>query len=100
MSGASITQTHDPRFSGLIKWVWPTLGGLGLLIGIGVYNKLSQMSDTLIVVASKIENQGGQITDLRAEVSKQRDELAALRSQVYMLEGKTLRGIQEAARGH
>lgn len=98
-TGASITQ-HDPRFSGLIRWVWATLGGVGLLVSIGMYNKLSTMSDTLIVVASKLETQGGQISDLRAEVAKQRDEVAALRSQVYMLEGKTLRGIQEAARGH
>ena len=90
----------DPRMSSLINWVWASLGAVGLLIGIGVYNKLSDMNDTLIRAVSKIENQGDEIKDLRSEVAHQRDELAALRTQVTMLEGKTLRGIQEAVRGH
>lgn len=90
---------YDPRMSAGIKWLWTTFGAMALLIGMGTYNKLSDMNDTLIKAVSKLETQGGQIIDLRNEVSKQRDEIAALRSQVYMLEGKTLRGIAEAS-GH
>lgn len=95
--GASI-RIRDPRVTGLINWVWATLGGVGLLIGIGVYNKLSEMNDTLIRAVAKIDTQGTQISDLRTEVGKQRDELSALRAQVYTLEGRTLRGIAEASR--
>lgn len=95
--GASIT-VSDPRLSAGIKWLWTTFGALALLIGMGTYNKLSDMNDTLIKAVSKLETQGGQIEDLRTEVSKQRDEIAALRSQVYMLEGKTLRGLMEPQR--
>ncbi len=91
---------NDPRLSAGIKWLWTTFGAIALLIGIGTYNKLSDMNDTLIKAVSKLETQGGQIADLRTEVAKQRDEIAALRSQVYMLEGKTLRGLAEAGRGH
>ncbi len=90
---------YDPRLSVGIKWLWTTFGAVALLIGMGTYNKLSDMNDTLIKAVSKLETQGGQINDLRTEVAKQRDEIAALRSQVYMLEGKTLRGIAEAANG-
>jgi hypothetical protein len=91
---------NDPRLSAGIKWLWTTFGALALLIGMGTYNKLSDMNDTLIKAVSKLETQGSQISDLRVEVSKQRDEIQALRSQVFMLEGKTLRGIAEASRGH
>jgi len=101
MSNEGPTQTiHDPRLSSGIKWLWTAFGALALLIGTGTYNKLSEVNDTLIKAVSKLETQGGQIADLRVEVAKQRDEIAALRSQVYMLEGKTLRGIAEASRGH
>jgi hypothetical protein len=97
--GPTQTIGYDPRLSSGIKWVWTTFGALALLIGLGTYNKISAMNETLIVAVSKLETQGGQIVDLRVEVAKQRDEIAALRSQVYMLEGKTLRGIAEAAHG-
>lgn len=98
--GASILVNRDPRLSTLINWVWATLGGIGLIIGIGVYNKLSEMNDTLIRAVAKIDTQGSQIGELKAELYRQRDEIGALRNQVYVLEGKTLRGIAEAARGN
>jgi hypothetical protein len=91
---------YDPRLSSGIRWVWTTFGAIALLIGTGTYNKLSDMNDTLIEAVSKLETQGNQIIDLRVEVAKQRDEIAALRAQVFMLEGKTLRGIAEASRGN
>jgi len=97
-SGGASVRVYDPRINSLINWVWATLGSIGILIGIGVYNKLAAMNDTLLIAVSKIENQGSQIADLRNELSKQRDEIAGLRSQVYTLEGRTLRGIAEAAR--
>ncbi len=99
-SGGAVMHTQDRRMTSLINWVWASLGAIGILIGLGVYTKLSDMNDTLIRAVSKLEVQGSQINELRSEVSKQRDEISALRSQVYMLEGKTLRGIQEAVRGH
>lgn len=98
-SRSSATQSvSDPRVTSAINYVWAGLGTIGLAIGIGVYNKLSEMNDTLIRAVSKLEVQGVQINELRTEVAKQRDELAAMRSQVYMLEGKTLRGIREMGR--
>lgn len=98
--GAQVTITNrDPRVTAVLNWVWTSIGGLALLIGIGMYNKLSDMNDTLIRAVSKLEVQGTQINDLRVEVANQRNEIQALRSQVSMIEGKTLRGIQEAARG-
>lgn len=90
----------DPRMSSLINWVWASLGAIGILIGIGVYTKLSNMNDTLILAVSKLENQAQQIADIRSELSRQRDEISALRSQVAQIEGRTLRSIQEATRGH
>lgn len=99
--GAQVTITNrDPRVTAVLNWVWTSIGGLALLIGIGMYNKLSDMNDTLIRAVSKLEVQGTQINDLRVEVANQRNEIQALRSQVSMIEGKTLRGIQEAVRGH
>lgn len=100
MSDGANMNVRDPRLSSVISWVWATLGAVGLLIGVGVYNKLSSMNDTLIVAVSKIENQGSQINEVRVEQARLRDEITSLRSQVFMLEGKTLRGIQEASRGH
>ncbi len=99
-SGGARMYNEDHRVTTFLNWVWASLGTIGILIGIGVYNKISAMNDTLLVAVSKLEIQGAQINDLRTEVAKQRDEMSALRSQVYMLEGKTLRGIQEAVRGH
>lgn len=91
---------EDGRVTAVVQYIWTGLGGLALLIGVGMYNKLADMNDTLIRAVSKLETQGTQINELRIDVSKQRDEIQALRSQVYMLEGKALRGIQESARGH
>jgi hypothetical protein len=91
---------RDGRVTSFINYIWAAFGGLGLMIGVGVNNKLSNMNDTLIFAVSKLQTQGDQIIELRAEAHKQRDEMTALRNQVYMLEGKTLRGIQEMARGH
>lgn len=99
-SGGAHMEVRDSRVTSFINWVWATLGAVGIIIGLGVYTKLSDMNDTLILAVSKIETQGDQIKDLRAEVSKQRDEIGALRAQVNMIEGKTLRGIQEAMRGN
>ncbi len=100
MTDGGQVHINDPRVSSLINWVWASLGAIAIIVSIGGYNKLSSINDTLILAVSKLETQGGQINELRAEVTKQRDEIQALRSQVYMLEGKTLRGIQEAVRGH
>lgn len=97
--GAQVTINRDPRVSAVLNWIWTALGGLALLIGIGMYNKLSDMNDTLIRAVSKLEVQGTQINELRAEVSNQRNEIQALRSQVSMIEGRALRSIQEASRG-
>lgn len=98
-TSSSATQSvKDPRLTSAINYLWATLGSIGLMIGIGVYNKLSEMNDTLIRAVSKLEVQGSQINALSLEVSKQRDELASMRSQVSMIEGKTLRGIQESSR--
>lgn len=98
-SGA-VTQKifHDPRFSKLLGWVWATLGAVALIIGLGVYTKLSELNDTLIRAVSQIENQGDQIKDIKAQLNEQKRDIEALRAQVYSLEGKTLRGIEQAGR--
>lgn len=89
----------DPRFSSLINWAWAAIGTIGLMIGVGVYTKLSELNDTLIRAVSQIETQGDQIKELKAEQLETRRQLDALRMQVGSLEGKTLRGIQEMQRG-
>jgi hypothetical protein len=99
MTDGARIEMKDPRVSAALSWVWTAIGGLALMIGIGMYNKLSDMNDTLIRAVSKLEVQGTQINDLRAEMANQRNEIQALRSQVSMIEGRALRGIQEAARG-
>lgn len=101
-TGGSTTsiRMEDRRMTSFINWVWAALGAVGVTIGLGVYNKLSNMNDTLILAVSKLETQGSQISDLRMDVARQRDEMSALRAQVSMIEGKTLRGIQDATRGH
>lgn len=96
--GGARIRTYDPRVSKLRDWLIASFGGLGILIGVGVYHKLSDMNDTMIRAVAKIDTQGIQISDLRNEMSKQRDEIASLRAQVYTLEGRTLRGIAEASR--
>jgi hypothetical protein len=82
-----------------LNWVWTALGGLALLIGVGMYNKLSNMNDTLLIAVSKLETQGSQIVDLRNDVSKLREENAVLRTQIAVIEGKVQRGIQEFIHG-
>lgn len=96
-SGDSYTQ--DPRFSLLLKWVWAALGALALLIGVGVYNKLAQINDTLIGAVSDIKNQGNQVAELKVEVRDLRNSQGTMQRQIDSLEGKTLRGFQEAQRG-
>lgn len=91
---------RDPRFSSLIKWVWTALGALALIIGVGMYNKLSAMNDSLITVVSKLENQGTQVADLKNDVRDLRNAQNQMQRQVDSLEGKTLRGIQEMKRGN
>lgn len=95
-----IGRGHDPRLSGAIRWVWATLGSFAILIGVGMYKKLSDMSDTLISVAAKLENQGNQVADLKADVRDLRAAQGQLQRQVDSLEGKTLRGIEEMKRGN
>lgn len=91
-------RVNDPRLSSLINWVWASLGAIGIIVGVGIYNKISSMNDTLIIAVAKLESQAQQINDIRGELSRQRDEIGALRSQVSQIEGRTLRGIQEAVR--
>lgn len=88
----------DPRVSKLLGWVWAGLGTIALYIGQGIYQKLNNISDTLIVAVTNIKTQGDQIADLKAEVRELRTEQTALQRQVDSLQGTTLRGIQEAAR--
>lgn len=98
--GGAVMEVRDPRVSSIINWVWTALGGLALLIGVGMYNKLSSMNDTLLVAVSKLETQGNQINDLRAEMLELRKDNATMRTQIAVIEGKVQRGIQEFVRGH
>jgi hypothetical protein len=98
--GASMRDTRDPRLSQLLSWVWTALGGLALLIGVGMYNKLSNMNDTLLVAVSKLEAQGSQINDLRYDMAKLREENASLKTQIAVVQGKMERGIKEFISGH
>jgi hypothetical protein len=97
-SGARMN-ISDPRVSAVLNWIWTALGGLALLIGVGMYNKLANMNDTLLIAVSKLETQGSQIVDLRNDVSKLREENAVLRTQIAVIEGKVQRGIQEFIHG-
>jgi hypothetical protein len=97
--GGARMNISDPRVSAALNWVWTALGGLALLIGVGMYNKLSNMNDTLLIAVSKLETQGSQIVDLRNDVSKLREENAVLRTQIAVIEGKVQRGIQEFIHG-
>lgn len=100
-TGASVTQSYgDKRVTSLINWVWASLGAMALLVGIGVYNKLSELNNTVIRAVASIENQRDQIQDLKTEQKEIRRDMEALRSQLSSLEGKTLRGIQELGRGN
>lgn len=93
--GGSVTDIQDPRVSAALNWVWTVLGSLALLIGVGMYNKLANMNDTLLVAVSKLETQGNQINDLRAEMGEIRKENASLRTQIAVLEGKAERGFRQ-----
>jgi hypothetical protein len=97
-SGGGHVEMHDARFSSLIKWVWAALGGVAVLIGLGVYSKLSSINDTLIAAVSDIKNQGAQVAELKIEVRDLRGAQGAMQRQVDSLEGKTLRGIEEMKR--
>lgn len=96
----------DARVSKFLGWAWATIGSLAVLVGIGVYDKLSALNDTLLTAVSDIRNQAAQTADLKVEVrdlrtaqqSMQR-QVDSLGGKVDSLEGKTLRGIQEATRG-
>lgn len=89
----------DARVSNFLGWAWATIGSLAVLVGLGVYHKLSELNDTLIRAVSQIENQGDQINDIKGQLSEQRKDIESLRAQMYSMEGKTLRGIQESTRG-
>lgn len=97
--GASMLEVRDPRVSKALSLVWTGLGSLALLIGAGMYNKLSDMNDTLIKAVSKLETQGNQINDLRTEMTELRKENASLKTQIAVIEGKVQRGIQEFVNG-
>lgn len=98
--GGSVRQHYgrDPRFSSLINWAWAAIGSLAVIVGIGVYNKLSSINDTLITAVGDIKNQAQQTADLKDEVRDLRNAQGAMQRQVDSLEGKTLRGIQEMSR--
>jgi hypothetical protein len=92
--GASISM-RDGRLTSLISWVWASLGAVGLLIGVGVYNKLADLNDTIIRAVVQIENQSNEIKDIKAQQAEMRKDMESMRNQMYSLEGKTLRGISE-----
>lgn len=91
--------SRDPRFTALLRWAWAAIGSGAVLIGWGVYNKLSTISDTLIVATSDIKNQGNQMAEMKVEVRDLRASQASMQRQIDSLEGKTLRGFEEASRG-
>lgn len=89
----------DSGFSSLIRWAWAAIGSVAVMVGVGVYNKLSSINDTLITAVSDIKNQGTQVSELKSEVRDLRNAQGQLQRQVDSLEGKTLRGIEEVKRG-
>lgn len=97
--GGHIHESQDPRVSAVLNWVWTALGSIALLIGVGMYNKLSNMNDTLLRAVSKLETQAEQINDLRAEMIELRKDNAGLKTQIAVIEGKVQRGIQEFVNG-
>lgn len=96
--GARISM-RDGRVSALINWIWAALGSVALLIGIGVYNKLSDLNDTIIRAVVQIENQSNEIKEIKSQQAEMRKDMDSLRAQMYSLEGKTLRGIEGISRG-
>jgi hypothetical protein len=98
LSGAVMT-VADARVSKFLGWAWATIGALAVMVGIGVYTKLSELNDTLIGAVADIRYQAVQTSELKTEVRELRNAQIATQRQVDSLEGKTLRGIQEAGRG-
>lgn len=99
-------EVRDNRLSGLIRWVWAVIGSVAVMVGLGVYNKLSSINDTLITAVGDIKNQAAQTADLKSEVRDLRHANSQLQRQVdglsgklESLEGKTLRGIEEMKHG-
>lgn len=88
----------DPRVTSFINWVWAAIGSFAVMVGYGVYNKLSSINDTLIQAVSDIKNQGAQVADLKGEVRDLRNAQTSMQRQIDSLEGKTLRGIEEMKR--
>lgn len=91
--------TNDLRFSALLKWVWAFIGMVAVGFIFGGYNKLSLISDTLIVATTDIKNQNMQVAELKVEVRDLRTSQSSMQRQIDSLEGKTLRGFEEAQRG-
>jgi hypothetical protein len=91
---------REPKFTAFVSWVWATIGGIAIMVGIGVYNKLSEISDTLILAVADIKNQGTQVAELKVEVRDLRNTQGQMQRQLDSLEGKTMRGIEEIKRGN
>ncbi len=98
--GGARVEIRDGRVTSVVNWVFTALGALGLMVGVGVYNKLSEMNDTLIRAVVKIDTQADQIKEIKTQLNDQQGDIEQLRAQVLSLEGKTLRGIQEMRRGN
>lgn len=106
--GAQIRQTQDPRFTALITWALPTIGivAVGILgwIGNRVADQLSDLNTTVTRAVVQVENQGGQIQEMKSDIAAQRADLSALNAKVSSIEGKALRSIEqigkEMARGN
>lgn len=94
----NVGRNYDPRFSKLLGWAYAAIGLLFLWGCQKVYDKLSDINDTLARAVVTIEIQRDQIKELKEQVKELQHGQQDLSNKVSSLEGKTLRGIAEAGR--
>ncbi len=98
-SGGGSIQRGDPRLSKLIAWLLGALGTVSLALGgvavgtlVGLRDDVRDLKST---VNFNIQANLDRSARTDAQIAELQNQVRELTQQVYVLEGKILRGIQE-----
>lgn len=80
---------RDPRFTGVLKFIYATAAIVGATALCGMYVKASNMSDDLIVLKTNQGNQNNQLSRVETEQLEQRRALDDVNRRLITLEARS-----------
>lgn len=97
-SGGGRIEMKDPRVSAIGAWISNIIQGLVVLVLAWVANNLYQVNLTLAADAVTKQQMLAAIADHKDLIQDHERRLETLSGRVYVLEGKTMRGVPDGKR--